>query len=141
MLIFHRPDFLKGSIKVEDVKVDEQGQPVFKSVTKAGSLVDVKGKSIGMEKALVYWHLTPDMRGKVVEFNDEAYVLKKYPNLFFKTDDDIKKFEQKKAAAAKARDRRKADEWEATLQQALDDGEIEQHYLDEFKKERKRLDK
>lgn len=147
MLIFHRPEFIMGSIKVEDIKLDDKGKPVFKE-TKTGSLLDASGKPLKREQCFIYWHLLPNMKGKVIKFNDEGYVKNKYPNMFFKTDKEIKEFESKKKIAADRRNKRKVEEREQELLQDLreaknldDEGLLQQatRNLDSFRAERKRF--
>lgn len=149
MLIFHRPEFLLGSMKVEDVKLDDKGKPVFKT-SKTGSLFDASGNPLKKDQCFIYWHLTPDMKGKIIKFNDEKYVKKKYPNFFFKTDKEIEAFEKRKKDILEYRNKRKIIEREkellADIEEAkqIDDPGLIQHSQDQQKKfvaERKRFNR
>lgn len=123
MLIFHRPEFIRGSIKVKDVKLDEKGEPLY-----------YEG-----EPVFVYWHLTPDMKGKVIKFNDEDFVKKTYPHMFFKSKDDIENHEMEKRRRAHERNVKKANEKEKQLAEEIKQGLIPESELQDFRKERKRF--
>lgn len=124
MLIFHRPQFLNGRFKVQDVKFDDEGKP----------LKDENGNP-----CFVYWHLTPDMRDKTIKFNDESYVKNKYPSFFFENDEEIKAFYKKKLENSNRMNTKKAELRQNELKKWLDDGLIDQADYDDFLKERKRL--
>ena len=180
MLIFQRPDFRSGKLKIEDLKLDAKGKPMrvlhdsvgmpirvmhddkgnpikFKVGSDGKPLVDDRKKLIpdpngqyilsgsgvtvpdaGGKLLKVFWVFTPDMNGQVVQFNDDDYVKKKYPNIFFKTKTEYQAFLAHSKSAAKKRIKSKADEKQKALEELGDDPDAKKQ-LEMFKAERKRF--